>query len=391
MSNNIKVCFLATSNSRLAGGLYYTMQELTKQLQMSGNRVSLLSYDDSYSSEDEKMYGTVEMVKYHKSNLPVLKTLGFSGDICDKLEDIHPQIIHQQGIWMYHSYVDYKYCIKHPTVIKIIEPHGMLDPWAVNNSNWKKVLVGKLYEYKNLKSANCIHALCKSEYESIRTFGLKNPVAIIPNGVTLPKKTTYHREHERKILLFISRIHPKKGLSELIAALGKLKQSGNSFFDKWCVRIAGWGNETYMEELKDAVGCLSLQNDVSFIGAVYGKEKEQELSNANAFILPSFSEGLPMAILEAWSYKLPVVMTDFCNLPEGFESDSAIRIEPTVSAICDGLRKISALPNADLEAMGENGYQLVKEKFTWEHIANQTVCLYQYLLGKAQKPNFVYE
>ena len=77
-------------------------------------------------------------------------------------------------------------------------PRGMLDPWAVKNSAWKKKIVGWLYEYRNLRSADCIHALCQSEYESIRKFGLKNPVAIIPNGITLPQITSFDRNGNRK-------------------------------------------------------------------------------------------------------------------------------------------------------------------------------------------------
>lgn len=76
----------------------------------------------------------------------------------------------------------------------------------------EKVIIGRLFEYRNLRTANCIHALCLSEYESIRKFGLTNPVAVIPNGISLPENPQYNRNHEKKILLYIGRIHPKKGL-----------------------------------------------------------------------------------------------------------------------------------------------------------------------------------
>lgn len=387
----MKVIFLTSSNSRSSGGLFYTIQSLTQQLLKRAINVFLLSYDDQYSSIDKTCYGNVPLLSYHRSKIIFLKTLGYSKDIHDILIKEKPQIIHQQGIWMYHSYAAFLYKKNNPAVIKIIEPHGMLDSWAIHNSAWKKKIVGYLYENENLRTADCIHALCKSEYESIRNFGLKNPVAIIPNGIDLPINPIYLRDNEKKILLFVGRIHPKKGLKELLFALRILKKKDSSFVRSWKIRIAGWSQNGHIEDLKKIIFDNKLESNIEFVGPVYGKNKEKEYCGANAFILPSFSEGLPMSILEAWAYKLPVVMTDYCNIPEGFLTESAISIEPNPQSIANGLEKLAKMDMVDLEIMGSNGYNLVKNKFSWDYITTQTIDLYKWLINGGTKPDFVYE
>ena len=386
----MKVTFLTSSNSRSSGGLFYTIQSLTQELLRNDINVSLLSYDDQYSTIDRLCYGNVPLLSYHRSNFLFLKTLGYSRDIHRILRNERPQIIHQQGIWMYHSYASLLYKKNDPSVIKIIQPHGMLDPWAIHNSYWKKQIVGYLYEFENLKTANCIHALCESEYESIRNLGMKNPVAIIPNGIYVPINSIYSRVNKKKILLYIGRIHPKKGLRELLLALKILKENNSSFFQSWKIRIAGWSQNGHIEELKKIVSDFKLDNYIDFIGPIFGENKEKELCSANAFVLPSFSEGLPMSVLEAWAHKLPVIMTKFCNIPEGFSTKSAIYIEPTSQSIADSLEQLAKMNLSDLEIMGNNGYNLVNSRFSWDRKTKQTIDLYEWLINGGEKPDFVY-
>lgn len=387
----MNVSFLAAINSRKAGGLYSTMTAFTQNLLAKGVKISLVSGCDKFSIVDSKEYKEVPLYNYDTVRFPGLKDIGFSINIQQVLNQLRPDIIHQQGIWMYYSYAALKYKQKYPNTIKIIEPHGMLDPWAVKHSAWKKKLVGYLFEYKNLHTADCIHALCQSEYKSIRKLGLKNPVAIIPNGINLPINPHFERNNKRKVLLYIGRIHPKKGLKELILGLSQLKKNSPELLKEWCVRIAGWDQNGHINELQELVKICELIGDVSFIGPVYGMDKEKELCKANAFILPSFSEGLPMSVLEAWAYQLPVIMTDFCNLPEGFDVNAAYRIVPDPNSICYGLIDFFKKDKKEIMQMGIYGYKLVSKRFTWEHITEQTIKLYDFLLGKNFKPDFVYE
>lgn len=294
----------------------------------------------------------------------------------------------------------------------MISPHGMLDPWAVRNSRWKKIPAYWLYERAHLHGASVMRALCESEATSFRTFGLKNPIVIIPNGIDLPEEE--HVEVERlkvdkggkKTLLFLGRVHPKKGLPNALRAFaerikaksGRLKQEC-----PWQLVIAGWdqgGHEAELIELckelrikferrASAINRERSDADVIFHGPAFGEEKKSLLRSADAFVLPSFSEGLPMSVLEAWSYQLPVVMTPECNLPEGFDADAAIRVETGVESIAEGLDSLFSMSDADLKEMGARGKELVRQKFTWQTVAEEMKQVYYWMLGGGTRPGSV--
>ena len=384
----MNILFIGDSNSRSAGGLYATISATTKALLAQGVEVALLATNDAYSEEDIKAYGNVPQLCYHIVGLPLMHTLGYSRDIHKLIEDYKPDIIHSQGLWMYHSAAVLRYKKRHPEVKVIVQPHGMLDPWAVRNSGWKKRIVGYWYEYENLRRADCIHALCQSEADAIREFGLKNPIAIIPNGIDLPgcslDEIIARRQNTggRKTLLFIGRIHPKKGLRELIEALAILKCRLPDLVNEWQVKIAGWDQLNHTAELKMLIDSKNLSDCITLVGPAFGDEKDRLLTEAAAFILPSFSEGLPMSVLEAWAYALPVVITPHCNLPEGVEADAALLCEPKAEGIANSLISLFSMSANQRTEIGLKGRRLVERQFSWPHIADETIRLYKSLLSK---------
>lgn len=387
----MKAVLLTTTNSHLAGGLYNSVRGLGLALLNQKADVELLSFNDKYSAEDIKAYGNLPLRFYTISHLPLLNRLCYSSDLSKILGQIQPDIIHSQGIWLYNSKATRDYKRIHNNTKTIISPRGMLDPWALNNSSWKKKIAGCWFEYSNLKETDCIHVLCQSELESVREFGLKKPVAVIPNGIYLPELPSNRIDKEKKTLLFISRIHPKKGLPQLIEAINIIKQNNPSLLSQWEIKLAGWNQNGHQEEIESLVNKYKLNKYIKFIGPVLGQRKHEELTMADAFILPSFSEGLPMSILEAWAYKLPTVMTEYCNLPEGFFCNAAIKINTAPEDIAEGLTRLFCLSKDELLQMGENGYKLVSSKFTWDAIAKDTIKLYDFLVNGAEKPNFVFE
>lgn len=385
----MKTLILGGSNSRNSGGVFNSARTLGLSLsKFCGTDVHFLMHSDEYSDEDRKYY---EPLPLHNYNLIGPNNLGYSDDIYKKICEVKPDVIHTQSIWMYLSYANYKYYKKTKTPY-IIAPRGMLDPWQLTQSVFKKKLALWLYENSHLKNAACIHALCKDEFVAMRSFGLKNPIAIIPNGVYLPDANvtpsrTVQANAQRKTLLFLSRIHVKKGLDNLIKAWALTKPDTHN----WRLVIAGETKDSvYMQSLKDMAGKLNVGDTIEFVGGQFGKQKNQAFIDADAFTLPSFSEGLPMAVLEAWSYKLPAVITPFCNLPEGFEADAAIQIDVTAESIAEGIKQLVGMTDEERTVMGENGYNLVKDKFTWEQIAKSTLKLYEWVVGKVEMPDFVH-
>lgn len=385
----IKSILLTATNSHKAGGLFYSVKNLTLSLRTHCIDAKILSYNDEYSNEDIKTYEGIPMPIYHVWR--IFGRLGFSSDLYGILKKERPNIVHQQGIWLYNSFVSLKYKKTHTNVKTVIAPRGMLDPWLRKNSPLLKKIVGIWYENENLSSADCLHALCRSEYDSIRNWGLKNPVAIIPNGTNIPNWRRDFKEKEKRTILFLSRIDPKKGIDLLLKAIQIIAITDKQLLDRWSFLIGGWGNESYKQELITFVKENKLDEFVTFRNAAYGTEKDILLKNVDAFILPSHSEGLPMAILEAWAYELPVLMTDYCNLPEGFENNAAFRISTNTEEMANQLMSFFKLENDKIKAFGENGRSLVEQLFSWDEIGRKTRLLYEWLLGKGPKPDFVLE
>jgi len=246
-----------------------------------------------------------------------------------------------------------------------------------------------LFERRNLAGASCIHVNSNAELDSIRALGLTNPVEVIPNGVDLPdlRADALPPTGELKILLFLGRLHPKKGLPNALRAWAALRNTdaGKRALEGWRFVIAGWdqgGHETDLKRLCDDLGLeWSVESSprpstfdprpILFPGPVFGEKKEALLRSASAFILPSFSEGLPMAVLEAWAYSKPVLMTPACNLPEGFAAGAALEIHPDPDAIAEGFATLGRIPSAELATMGAAGRRLVEDRFTWPRVAQQ--------------------
>ena len=387
------IAMLSASISRNSGGILWVLKSLSMGLIHQGCQITVLGGEDDYTSQDLPTWFPIPTVSF-----PIVgpNSFGFQFGLIKTLNLLQPDLIHTHGLWMYPSIAS-QVCASGGKPY-IISPHGMLDPWAISNSSLKKKLAGFMYENHHLKRANCIHALNQSEYDSIRRYGLTNPVAVIPNGVDLPNLDTYCPPPEwqerlptdAKVLFFLSRIHPKKGLVNLLQAWAAAIQKQAVDDQPWHLVIAGWDQGGHQQELEQLADQFGISNTVHFVGPQFDTAKHASFCRADAFILPSFSEGLPMAVLEAWSYQLPVLMTPQCNLPEGFAADAAILIHPNVESISTELVRLFEMPHKDLQRIANNGFLLVQKQFTWEKISKQMFDVYQWLLGKTQKPSCVH-
>jgi poly(glycerol-phosphate) alpha-glucosyltransferase len=272
----------------------------------------------------------------------------------------------------------------------------MLDPWALRNSAWKKRLASVLFERTHLRRASCLHALCVPELEAIRGFGLTNPVCLIPSGVALPTmsgapdKSALGAQNGQRVLLHLGRLHPKKGLHTLLDAWALARTRCPHNAQDWILAIAGWEGMTgYEQDLRARATALSIGHQVTFPGPLYGPSKTAAFNSAEAFVLASVSEGMPIAILEAWAHKLPVVMTPQCNMAEGFEAGAAIRAEPSLASLAAGLETLFAMSDLERARMGINGQRLVERAYTWGMAAERMRSVYGWLVGGASRPDCV--
>jgi poly(glycerol-phosphate) alpha-glucosyltransferase len=399
----IKSAHLTASVSRKAGGLFDAVSRLVQSQREQGMDVKVFGLRDEFTDADLKTWSPVPVTVF-KPSWP--NVIGCSPEFLEELNAFAPDISHTHGLWLYPSVAAKNYSRKNNRPY-LISPHGMLDPWALKNSRWKKLIAWSLFERGHLRGARCFRALCASEAQSIRRLQLKNDIAVIPNGIDLPVDSAPSAppwkdfvEPGKKVLLFLSRIHPKKGLVNLLKAWAK-----NQKPEEWVLAIAGWdqgGHEAELKQLatelelawmdireREKISNPKIPCAVIFLGPQFNASKASCYHHCDAFVLPSFSEGLPMVVLEAWANSKPVIMTPECNLPEGFLAGAALKSEATEASLISGLNELQRMTDAERMAMGNRARDLVVQKFTWPKIGNQLQAVQEWILGGGTKPDCV--
>jgi poly(glycerol-phosphate) alpha-glucosyltransferase len=382
----IAVAIVGASVSRAAGGIFPIMRAHARELARMGMSVSVLGLTDAFSELDAPAWAPVSPRHFK----PVYRGFAYAPALERELLDAQLDIVHQHGLWLYPSIAvsRWRRRCRRPVVIST---QGMLEPWALANSRARKAIAARLFERSNLEHAACLHC-SHAEVEGVRRFGLRNPIAVLPNGADLPRpgeacaRPGWLADDGRQTLLFLGRLHPKKGIRETLDAWALLAASAPDIARRWRLVIAGWDDGGHAESLVAHARTLRIAGDVIFPGEIFGSEKEAALAHADAFILASHSEGLPMAVLEAWAHGLPVLMTRQCNLPEGFAGGAAIEIAATPSRLADALAPFLALPKEALSAIGARGRRLVEARFAWERIGAQIAAVYAWVLDRQAKP-----
>jgi len=379
----MRVGFLVSSVSRKAGGLFQSVRGLAKAVAATTADVQVFGIRDEQSAVDLQEWQPLSVQAFR----PRVRLWGYSNELVPAMLNAELDILSVHGLWKYCSVASHRW---HRQTGRpyIVHPHGMLEPWAVRNAMWKKRAAALLYENQHLRAAACLRALSEAEAKSIRSYGLGNPICVIPNGVDLPdlnESNAETRAVNQKTLLYLGRLHPKKNIANLIRAWNETFNSHRGSDDRWVLEIAGWDQGGYESELKRIAAGAS----VVFGGPKFGADKSKCYRDCDAFILPSLSEGLPMAVLEAWSYAKPVLMTPDCNLPEGFEANAALRIGTTPEEIAAGLRVLREMSDDDRSQMGNRGRALVATRFSWPKIAKQMRAVYEWVLSGGAAPDSV--
>lgn len=256
----------------------------------------------------------------------------------------------------------------------------MLEPWAVNHRAWKKRLAWWLYQRRDLQTARVLHATAAQEADNLRRLGLSQPIAVIPNGIDLPTGVEHRRLTEgRRVALFLSRIHPVKGLLNLVEAWRLVRPAG------WRLLIAGPDEDGHRAVVEQRIRAAGLTDDCEFVGPVEGQRKTELYRMAHLFVLPSFTENFGVVVAEALSYGLPVITsrgTPWADL-ESFGCGWWVETAPESLAVA--LRAAKDLSDEERVAMGERGRTYVR-RYNWDAIANETLSLYRWVLGQGERP-----
>ncbi|MBB1247572.1 glycosyltransferase [Rhizobium sp. G21] len=242
--------------------------------------------------------------------------------------------------------------------------------------------MSKLYQNRFLRKAAGFHLLTDKEGGDVAEFVTGQPSRIIRNFAQAfasdgqPPSWMKPEYEGRKVYLFLGRIHEKKGCMELMQAWEKLSLDNPDFARSSLLVFCGWNDG--IEGFERRAGELNRKfGNVLFAGPQYGHDKARSMASARYFLLPSKSEGLPMAVLEAWAAGVPCILTPECNLAIGFERGAAYRTGFTPETIYPALQAAHALPDTDWDAASERSKALAAEEFSEESVRNGLLDLYQ--------------
>ncbi|MBL8210487.1 MAG: glycosyltransferase [Bryobacterales bacterium] len=302
--------------------------------------------------------------------------------------------IHIHGLWETHCTAGARLAraIRRPY---IVSAHGMLDAWSVRQKRFKKAFYAALIETPILKRAACLRALTSTEADDYRRIGLPNPIVVVPNGVAVPPAVTpelffelFPKLAEKRIALFLGRLHAKKGVDLLLEAWSGLCQGSAGAPGNAHLVIAGPCDDATQTRLHGLCAPLGIENSVTFTGMLAGSRKWAALAAAHAFVLPSHSEGFSVSILEALAMALPVIISEPCHMPEVGEHGAGWVVRPEPQAVRDALAAFYACSQTEAEAMGYRGRRLAHQHYAWSVVGRQMAEVYQWLEG-GPKPQSV--
>lgn len=363
----MKVIHYIPSLDRTSGGTTAYIQLLAKEL---GKIVEL--HVVSHASENPVVveHCTVHYIAFIRHPFEMRRQWEFL------LNNIQPDVVHVNCCWMpacafiqrWAQVLGYRV---------VLTPHGMLEPWIMKRHYWtKKILALILYQKEAVMKADILHATADSEKRNLLRLGYNNKVRIIANGIdteSIEMKSTWKRNKE---ILFLSRVHVKKGINFLIEAVAQLKEQMQGYL----VRIAGEGDAAYIEELKQLATHLGVSNLIYFEGGVYGKRKWQLFQRADLFVLPTYSENFGIVVAEALASGTPVITTKGTPWDELESKYCGWWTEIGTEATAQALHDFLTLTENELEMMGCNGRKLVEEKCSACKVAKEFVDMYKSIL-----------
>ena len=376
------------------GGPVKAVHELAQALTRCGVDVSVFTTNldwenklDVPLAQEQDLEG-VKVTYYPVSFLKAYcYSPGLAGALQRRVSDF--DLVHIHSVFLYPTNIAAKWCQK-KKIPYIINPFGALDPEMIKLKNaFIKNIYIRIIEQHNIKKAACLHLASVYEEKQFLALGIKAPVAIVPRGINLQDyvwknqqadnfKEKYPQLKGKQIILFLGRIHFKKGLDLLAAAFKRVSLKAK---DAYLV-IAGPSEGGYAKKLKELFGRMGLIDNVLFTGMLLGEDKISAFYNSDIFVLASYGENFGISVLEAMACGLPVVITNHVGLyPDVLEYQAGIVSACDDQEIAGAILKL--LASASLrKAMGKQGLSLAQDRFTLDRIAGKMNDLYEAIARK---------
>lgn len=375
----MKVLHVAANLTAEWGGPTQVITNLTKALSSKGVEITI--YSPVRRGE--------EVVRPEGTNIKLFNVdyfdkwwIGYSREFRNEMERAPAtfDLVHIHEMWHYSHYAA-SMAFRKESKPYIITLHGELNIERIHNSLKKKMYLSMIQK-KILNKAAWLHTITDKETLQAQSICSNRNISKIPNGVdfdsflNLPDKNDilqyYPSVAGKKVLLFLGRINKIKGLDILVKAFGQLACNR----DDLCLIIAGPDNDGYKTEIVQLINDYNVSDKVIFTGMISGHEKMSVLTGSDLFILPSYSEGFSISILEAMACGLPVIISNECNFPEVDEFHCGITIEHKDNKLKETIQIMLQEPDR-LKVMGNNARKLVKKKYTWDRIADDMLSMYE--------------
>lgn len=381
--SNPKIIHVVAGMSRDLGGPPQSISNLCAHLDREGFRTEIVS------TPSDNVVDIAPNVSTHFFPTVGPSRLGYSPRMERYLKDAcaGSVILHSHSLWAWTG-LHARNAAAAKGAPLVISPRGTLEPWALSQKQLKKKLAYLLWEHGNLTAASMFHATSQMEANGIRALGFRQPIALVPNGVELSPLPNRSGETGCRTLLFLSRIHPKKGLELLLKAWSRLAPG----FPDWRLVVAGSGDRAYVKDMMELAKSLGAGSErIQFPGPVHGLAKWELYSRSNLFALPTHSENFGNVIGEALGAGVPVITTHGapweCLDKHGFGWWIPVGLDPLLEA----LREALASPDEVLREKGSRARAWAAENLSWPSVAHRMGRAYHWLEHGEERPEWVLE
>ena len=395
----MRVLHVITGLWKNTGGPAEVIPAICTAMVDAGADVTLatLAGDSAQSVDDAAAHG-VCVLRYPPT---IRHTIWYSRELHRHIEHLVSEhdIVHIHGIWQFPDWVAAT-AARRAGIPYVISPHGLLQPARLKKSRLKKRVATVLADRAMLNQASCLHATAPDEADAFRLFGYRGPIAMIPNGITPAERigpdraamleAVFRRDFPetqgRRLLLFLSRIEPIKGVTTLARAWSECARQ----FPDWHLVVVGPDERSHLRDVLAILRDGGVLDRTTITGPLYGERKTAAYLASEIFVLPTISENFGLVIGEALSHRLPVITTTGAPWAGIVEHGCGWWIAPSQHALVDTLREALPLPREELAARGDRGAMWIDASFTWEAESRLLLQTYEWLLGSgAGRPDFV--
>lgn len=350
----MRVLHVISGISPTSGGPTRSVKGLCRALSLNGVAVTVLVLHGNDVFDNpcgvETLYGVVPDVKRY-------------------------DVVHLHGLWDPALHTVAKAC-RSASEKYVISPRGMLDPWALSVKKWKKKVALWLYQRKDLRCAAAFHVTAKEELSHVRNAGFQQTCIVAPNAVDLPLEMPARCVGDKiKTAIFLSRLHPGKGLLSLAEAWSRTRPSG------WKMKVVGPDSYGHKRDVLARLDQLGIRREWEFVDVLDDVQKWEAYRSSDLLVHPSVSENFGITIAEGLAAGLPVIATRGTPWQELRERKCGWWIDLGVEPLADALKEAMALSDEKRRQMGENGRQLVKEKYTWDAVVKKMIIGYEEIIN----------